>query len=333
MSRFASLAALLLFASVVTAEGWKSAGVWKGHGQLDSPRLSFSGDSKTLYLASGAIVKAFDVSAGKESRTALKHRAAISALHASEDGKTLTTLTREGSLAVWDPAASKTRSVIKLRVGMVGCATFSADGKSLAVFGSAGSSFRGNAVSLWEIPSGKSAGQLLGDAANVQELHFSPDGKSLAVVVDAFHMEKNDIVCLPTQDIRLWNVSSRKLARTVMKSGQPRFASDGKSLVLMSFGRQGGVAQVVDPGTGKVKLECKGHKDGTRTVELAPDGKFLATGGQDRMVKVWDTTSGKETASLSGHIAAVLAIAISPDGKTIASASEDRTVRLWTLKE
>lgn len=335
MSRFALLAAPLLFALLAVPSGadeWKSAGTWKGHGPPVHVQMTFTGDAKTLHLASGTTVKTYDVAAGKERGTGLKHRYAVAAVHASEDGKTLLTLTRDGSLCTWDPATAKTSAVVRVRCGTVGCAAFSADGKTLAVFGSAGSSIRGNAVTLWEVPSGKAAGQLLGDAANVNEVRFSADGKSLAVVVDSFHQEKDEIVCLPTLDVRLWDVSGRKLTRTLIKSGNPRFADDGKSVALLRLDGKVGGAQLIDPGTGKSKADFTSHKDGTRTIDFASGGKMVATGGQDGLVKVWDER-GKEKATLKGHNGAVVAVVISRDGKVIASAGDDRTVRLWALKE
>src|SRR5262249_46524362 len=154
------------------------------------------------------------------------------------------------------------------------------------VHGSVGSTPRSHGISLWETSSGKATGQLQGDAALVGELRFSANARSLAVVVESFHVSKDDVICLQTLDVRLWDVSKRKLTRTLTKSGNPRFASDGKSAAVLILDGKTSGAQLVDPDTGKEKAKFEGHKDATRAVDLAPDGKLLATGGQDGLVKV-----------------------------------------------
>src|SRR5262249_51960670 len=60
-----------------------------------------------------------------------------------------------------------------------------------------------------------------------------------------------------------------------------------------------------------------------------PDGRTLATAGEDHAVKLWDVTTGQERCTLKGHQGPVVAVAFAPDGNTLASGGEDNTVRLW----
>jgi WD40 repeat protein/serine/threonine protein kinase len=75
----------------------------------------------------------------------------------------------------------------------------------------------------------------------------------------------------------------------------------------------------------------KGHDGLVWSVAFSPDGKQLASAGQDTMVKIWDALTGKEVQTLKGHASDVVSVAFSPDGKWLASASYDRTVKLWNL--
>jgi len=66
-------------------------------------------------------------------------------------------------------------------------------------------------------------------------------------------------------------------------------------------------------------------------IAVAPDGSWLATGGEDRAVRIWDMATGRQQATLTGHDGQVWAIAVAPDGSWLATGGEDRTVRIWDM--
>jgi len=74
-----------------------------------------------------------------------------------------------------------------------------------------------------------------------------------------------------------------------------------------------------------------GHKGRILSMAFSPDGKMLASAGDDEGIKLWDVETGKELMTFYGHKQGVNCVAFSPDGKKIASASNDFTVKLWDV--
>jgi WD40 repeat protein len=70
---------------------------------------------------------------------------------------------------------------------------------------------------------------------------------------------------------------------------------------------------------------------GVTSVAYSPDGKLLASGGNDRTVRLWEVPTGKEVQRLEGHGDRVGSVVFAPDGKSLASASNDGTVRIWDV--
>ncbi|WP_306215880.1 nSTAND1 domain-containing NTPase [Actinoplanes sp. RD1] len=66
-----------------------------------------------------------------------------------------------------------------------------------------------------------------------------------------------------------------------------------------------------------------------RSAAFSPDGRLLATGGEDHVVRLWHLGDRREMRALRGHTSPVRAVAF--DGPVLVAAAEDGTVRRWDV--
>ena len=66
------------------------------------------------------------------------------------------------------------------------------------------------------------------------------------------------------------------------------------------------------------------------TLAFSPDGRLLATAGDDPLVRIWDVRTGRLVREFEQNVGGVLGLEFSPDGRTLALSGKP-DASLWDV--
>ncbi len=190
---------------------------------------------------------------------------------------------------------------------------------------------------------------LLSLTANTQAqekptLILDPGGHIHMLQMVAFTPDGRQLVSWGNKTIRVWDVSSGDILRTMRlpiypgATGATALAPDGQVLALGWPMPPSGNSKteyciyLVDLRSGRVTRSQKVQSEGFSTLAYSRDGKSVATGSTDGTVRVYRLSSNDWGPTLRGHNQTVTAAAFSPGGNRLLTASMDNSARIWNLE-
>jgi dipeptidyl aminopeptidase/acylaminoacyl peptidase len=260
----------------------KLLGTLTGH--ADSVRsIAFSPDGTLLAAAGGrpqreGEIKIWNLQSQQLLKTLVGHKDCIYSVAWSPDGKLIASGSYDKMVKLWDVAAGRELNNLQDHIDAVFAVVFSPDGKRLA------SASQDRTVKIWDVATGKRLYTLSDALDGLTSLAYSSSGDQLAAggydktiyiwrLTDADgHLSQSLIADQESVLSLVWSPDAKTII-TASSDGSIRFRN----------------ASTLDP----IRVIDK-QLDWVQTLDVSPDGKWLAAGRYDGTLSLYDTTSYKE---------------------------------------
>ena len=273
----------------------------------DGKRVVSSGHDRTL--------RYWDAQTGEERAVLVGHTAEVWSAKFRDDGTMIASTALDGAVRLWDVSEVERDYAIRGHSSFVYGVAFHPDGQRVA------SSAWDGTTRIWN--------------ATTAKQHFALDHGKTIVPSVAYHPNGHVLATLARDNsLRLWNADTGQMLHRWhipsdnWRDSRVKFSPNGELIAAGSFD---GFIRLWDVTTRAEVAVLGKHLDGIRDVAFSPDGRWLASGGEnsDRSVRIWDIAAKKEVQVMREHASCVYAVAWNHTGTLLASGSTDGSVRVW----
>jgi eukaryotic-like serine/threonine-protein kinase len=276
--------------------------------------IDFAPDKSRIASAhSDGFIRIWSVPDGKMLSAWEGHSGLVRSVDYSPDGSLIATAGDDKTARIWNASTGELLNILRDHDDWVWKAIFTPKGDALIT------SSRDYTIRFWNVPDFEcvSTLKLSEKDGNPSTITVSANGRFLASAGYG-------------NAISLWRIDREPRTKTFRGNQavvlSTDISSDGSTFAATTLENT-----LLWSTTDQKKLvEIEGSGNIVRTSSFSPDGKYLATGGDDRIVHVYRQRETTPIANLKGHADKILDVAFSPAGKVLASAGKDRTVRLWS---
>ncbi len=312
----------------------------------------YSPDGRILATAGeDGQVRLWEAATGALERTWTAHDQGINSVSFSPDGRWLTTTSKDAG-AVWEVDSGRLVRRPEMGGGKALALAFTPDGQTLIVGGAVAF------MELWDTADWSPREQMGGDGKPIRMLAVSPDGTTLASTSDDATIRlwdlsnRGEIVALEghTRDVtaiafshdgkelasasedacvKVWDVAGHRQKMSFENNRghvhDVAFTPDDRWVVSAD---RDGYAQFWSAGSRGRALWSRNSK--LFSIAIAPDGRQMATGGDDGVVHIWNELAEPGRIQIAKEDPG-RAVDLSPDSRFVALGDYSGNIRLYDL--